>query len=110
MLLNKLTDDIVQALEHNTLHEVFEMPFMVSMDFDDYKCAKQLMDYMNVCIGSIVSHCCKCSLVIISLNTGHCVCYSQDVIIRTFMGKVDHHMIELLRQYRETVCFSHLQV
>ena len=32
--------------------------------------------------------------------------YSQDVIIRTFTGKVKYHMIELLRQYRDMVSLS----
>lgn len=55
MLLSKLGGHIGQALEYNTLHEFFEMPFVVSMDFEDYKCAKQIMNYMNEYIGSIVS-------------------------------------------------------
>lgn len=55
MLLHKLESDIVLAFDRGELHEIFEMPFVVSMDFGDFKCAKQLMEYMNVYVGSIVS-------------------------------------------------------
>lgn len=54
MLLHRLESDIAQAFERKELHKIFEMPFVVSMDFDDFKCAKQLMNLMNGYIGSIV--------------------------------------------------------
>lgn len=55
LLLSKLESDIRSALERNEAHEFFEMPFVVSMDFSSFKCAKQLIDSMNEHFGSIVS-------------------------------------------------------
>ena len=77
LLLSKLEDDIGRTFTYDMLHEFFEMPFVVSMDFQDYKCAKQLMDYMNDKIGSIVSLLLYVHLLVItSLSTGCCVYYS----------------------------------
>ena len=55
MLLSKLKDDIEWAEKYNELHKFFEMPFVMSMDFENFKCAKLLMDCMNDKVGSIVS-------------------------------------------------------
>ena len=55
LLLKKLERHIETAVAQDKLYEIFEMPFVVSMDFDDFKCAKQIMDVMNKYITSIVS-------------------------------------------------------
>ena len=55
MLLKKLDRHIETAVAQDKLYEIFEMPFVVSMDFDDFKCAKQIMNAMNKHITSVVS-------------------------------------------------------
>lgn len=55
LLLSILGSEIEQAYERNELHEIFEMPFVVSMDFLDYKCARQLLGHMPERIRTLVS-------------------------------------------------------
>ena len=54
-LLSILQSDIEKAFERNEFHEIFEMPFVVSMDFGDYKCAKQIIGQLSEYCGNIVS-------------------------------------------------------
>ena len=55
MVLHELEGDIIKAFDKNELPEIFEMPFVVSVNFEDFKCAKRLMDAMSGFIGDIVS-------------------------------------------------------